>query len=407
MYRGLLKYYVIVIVSLFSAILLADFYFKRQQTNNTHQVPLQAVVSNITAYCQLHDCGQTLPFENTQLLDLSDIALPNQTLAQLASGKAVQVSATAGTMYYYVLLNTQTVIELGPYPVQTHAELDIYTIVFFSLLGITVLLMLWPLFSEMWRIKEAAQGFVKHKELSKLQLNNVKFFKPVSDTLNWMLNKIARLLALQMELTSTLSHELKTNIANLKFTLANLNTDNINETKWQLRDDVNEIQVLLDQYLSFAKQEHETPELDLQPEYLSLTIEDYLNKVSQFSDKQVSFDIHDDIEVMVDPVFYSRAIKNILDNAYKYTKSKIAVQLFVEDEHLVMQVDDDGHGLNADTIDELFIPFTRQSETQLGYGLGLAITKKIMHWHKGEVTANKSDILHGACFQLRLPISVG
>ena len=48
-------------------------------------------------------------------------------------------------------------------------------------------------------------------------------------TLEWMLNKIARLLALQMELTSTLSHELRTNISNLKFSLANLNKGNLEE----------------------------------------------------------------------------------------------------------------------------------------------------------------------------------
>lgn len=293
---------------------------------------------------------------------------------------------------------------MGPFEPEDPTNLDSYSIVFFILLGATIFAILWPLFAEMWRIKDAASSFAKNKELSNLKLHNYRFFKPVSDTLDWMLNKIARLLALQMELTSTLSHELRTNIANMKFSIANLNEKNVVETKQQLRQDVNEITELLDQYLSFAKQEHEVPELNIKTHYLSQTVGQYLDKVKQFSDKMVSFDIYDEEPIYVDMAFFSRAIKNIIDNAFKYSNSRIAVQLYVKDDQLTFQVDDDGLGLNADSIDELFIPFTRKTQTQFGYGLGLAITKKILHWHKWQIHAEPSELLGGACFKLSVKL---
>lgn len=407
MYRDLFKYYFFTIIALFGTILVADYYYKKHLQEPEHkQVELTILVDAIKHYCKRETCQETLdlPFAKAQLLAIQDIGLPLKVSDAMAKGDIVSVSQEM-QHFYYAKLDANQVIELGPFSAHSSSELDIYSLVFFCLLGFTVFAMLWPLFAEMWRIKEAASSFAKSKDLSNLQLQNYRFFKPVSDTLEWMLNKIARLLALQMELTSTLSHELRTNISNLKFSLANLNKGNLEETKAQLKQDVNEIQDLLDQYLSFAKQEHEVPELELKPQCLSITVEEYLDKVSQFSDKQVTFDIHDEHEVMVDMVFFSRAIRNILDNAFKYSNSLIAVHLFIEGEQLILQVDDDGQGLNADSIDELFIPFTRKTQTQFGYGLGLAITKKILHWHKGTIEAKPSRILGGACFQLKLPLS--
>lgn len=407
MYRGLFKYYLVTIVALFGAILVADYYYKQHLQAPQHkQVDLSILVDSVKHYCYQVSCleGDNLPFNKVQLLNKHDVAFPGNVAAKLVLGEIVVVVQDLQT-YYYAMFDQDKLLELGPFPLSEDNELDVYSILFFSFLGVTVFAMLWPLFAEMWRIKEAAAAFAKNKDLGNLKLQNYRFFKPVSDTLEWMLHKIARLLALQMELTSTLSHELRTNISNLKFSIANLNNGNLQETKQQLKDDVNEIQELLDQYLSFAKQEHDIPELDLTPHCLSVTVEQYLDKVSQFSDKQVTFDIHDEHEVMVDMVFFSRAIRNILDNAFKYSNSLIAVQLFIENDKLVLQVDDDGQGLNADSIDELFIPFTRKTQTQFGYGLGLAITKKILHWHKGTIEAKQSDILGGACFQLKLPLN--
>lgn len=406
MYRGLLKYYLVTIVCLFGAIFSADYIYKNNLQHPEHkQIKLSILVDAVKHYCLQNACHQDhkLPFYKVQLLETSDVVFPQNVDLAISKGDIVNVNQLESD-FYYASLDQHHIIELGPFEPEDPTNLDSYSIVFFILLGATIFAILWPLFAEMWRIKDAASSFAKNKELSNLKLHNYRFFKPVSDTLDWMLNKIARLLALQMELTSTLSHELRTNIANMKFSIANLNEKNVVETKQQLRQDVNEITELLDQYLSFAKQEHEVPELNIKTHYLSQTVGQYLDKVKQFSDKMVSFDIYDEEPIYVDMAFFSRAIKNIIDNAFKYSNSRIAVQLYVKDDQLTFQVDDDGLGLNADSIDELFIPFTRKTQTQFGYGLGLAITKKILHWHKWQIHAEPSELLGGACFKLSVKL---
>jgi signal transduction histidine kinase len=68
-------------------------------------------------------------------------------------------------------------------------------------------------------------------------------------------------------------------------------------------------------------------------------------------------------------------------------------------------VEDDGKSLDSSKVEELFLPYTRNNQHVVGYGLGLAITKKIVTWHNGDIAVSHSNTLGGACFKLILPIA--
>ena len=191
----------------------------------------------------------------------------------------------------------------------------------------------------------------------------------------------------------------------LMFTLASLNESNVVQSRELLKQDINEIQQLVDQYLSFSKQEHEIPELEFVSLSLESTITTYVEQLGQYSDKSVNFNCEYNGFVNVDLRFLSRAIKNIIDNAFKYSDNEIVITLKRDGNLLILQVDDDGAGLNTSQVDDLFLPYTRANNSQLGYGLGLAITKKIIEWHHGIISAGPSAVLSGACFQLKLPLA--
>jgi signal transduction histidine kinase len=186
--------------------------------------------------------------------------------------------------------------------------------------------------------------------------------------------------------------------------VAGLNADNVVQSKQQLKEDIREIQTLVDQYLNFAKQEHEKPELDISPVSLGSTINTYLEQLGTYTQKKYSFTMLADPLILADLAFLSRAIKNLIDNAFKYAEQEISVSLKREDNSLLLIIEDDGAGVPSDKIEELFLPYTRNHNEQLGYGLGLAITKKVVNWHEGEVSVSKSFALGGASFQLRLPL---
>jgi signal transduction histidine kinase len=70
---------------------------------------------------------------------------------------------------------------------------------------------------------------------------------------------------------------------------------------------------------------------------------------------------------------------------------------------ITIHIDDDGQGIPTEHLDHVFHPFTRldtsRDKQSGGYGLGLAITQKIIQQHHGSIVANHS-VLGGASFQI-------
>jgi signal transduction histidine kinase len=68
-------------------------------------------------------------------------------------------------------------------------------------------------------------------------------------------------------------------------------------------------------------------------------------------------------------------------------------------------IEDDGTGIPAEDRERIFEPFTRLEDSRNrsagGYGLGLAIAKRIIDAHHGKITVQDSA-LGGACFRIRL-----
>ncbi len=102
-----------------------------------------------------------------------------------------------------------------------------------------------------------------------------------------------------------------------------------------------------------------------------------------------------------------RAIKNILNNAIKYTNpgDSIYVRTRMDDQHVVIEIADTGEGIEADQIDHIFERFYRvdKAHSTRGFGLGLPIAHRIIERHHGAITA-QSEVGLGSTFRILLPI---
>ncbi len=102
-----------------------------------------------------------------------------------------------------------------------------------------------------------------------------------------------------------------------------------------------------------------------------------------------------------------RAVGNLLDNAVRHAATTVAVALHEEGGEAVLSVGDDGPGIPVELHEWVFERFTRlddaRSTTTGGAGLGLAITRDIVHRHGGTIAI---DPRHrpGARFVVRLPL---
>ena len=99
----------------------------------------------------------------------------------------------------------------------------------------------------------------------------------------------------------------------------------------------------------------------------------------------------------------------LLDNAVKYTDTNGAVNIFVKktDGHVSIMVKDTGIGIHKKDLPHIFDRFyradsARSGSDRTGYGLGLAIARKIVDLHKGSISAT-SVVGKGSTFIVRLP----
>ncbi|MBV7456512.1 HAMP domain-containing protein [Acidovorax sp. sif1233] len=102
-----------------------------------------------------------------------------------------------------------------------------------------------------------------------------------------------------------------------------------------------------------------------------------------------------------------RAIRNLLENARRYSTGEITVVVHRRQGHAEVRVCDRGPGVPASQRERIFEPFYRlpgASERAGGVGLGLALVRSIAGRHNGTVHCEDREG-GGACFVLRLPVS--
>ena len=113
----------------------------------------------------------------------------------------------------------------------------------------------------------------------------------------------------------------------------------------------------------------------------------------------------------VDFEFIQQVIRQLLDNALKYSPagSELAISARVENEKIVVSIADHGCGINESEQDRIFEKFYRGQEQRsyvAGTGLGLSIAKGIVEAHGGRIWVS-SQPGSGSVFNFSLPIHKG
>ncbi|TFW16959.1 response regulator, partial [Massilia arenosa] len=117
------------------------------------------------------------------------------------------------------------------------------------------------------------------------------------------------------------------------------------------------------------------------------------------------------IFINADPMRFTQVLSNLLTNAAKYTNvgGSITVRVWTSGHEAVVQVEDNGIGIDPDTLPSMFDKFVQERQaldrSRGGLGLGLAIVKSIVQLHGGSVTAFSEGEGKGSCFEVRVPLS--
>lgn len=134
-------------------------------------------------------------------------------------------------------------------------------------------------------------------------------------------------------------------------------------------------------------------------------------KVEQFGGSiDAELDAEDGL-VEVDEMHFTNVIFNLLDNAVKYAREEVPLELMVktatEGNKVVISIQDNGIGIKKEDLKKIFEKFYRVSTGNVhnvkGFGLGLAYVHKIVTDLKGTIRA-ESELNHGTTFIITLPL---
>ncbi len=223
----------------------------------------------------------------------------------------------------------------------------------------------------------------------------------------------------QSDFIAHVSHELRTPLTTIKSYVEMLTDDEVNDkdTRREFYNIINEeadrLARLIENLLNISK--IEMGSLMLQKDRLK-PLEFFGDIVRSIESQAVSKHVHletvlpDKLSpLMVDKELFRVAILNLLTNAVKYTPSggTVTIRVEEEDHHLKIEVSDTGYGISEEELPRIFDKFFRSSDAHIkehtGNGLGLALSREIVHLHNGEIDV-ESRIGEGTRFTLLLPV---
>lgn len=108
-----------------------------------------------------------------------------------------------------------------------------------------------------------------------------------------------------------------------------------------------------------------------------------------------------------DRIEIKRVLKNLLNNAFAYTKKDgtIQIELEIKEKEVIIKVIDNGKGIAPELLDKIFEPYfsTSKKMRKVGTGLGLYLTKQIIEQHQGKIKVSSIQE-QGSIFSFVLPI---
>jgi signal transduction histidine kinase len=316
---------------------------------------------------------------------------------------------------YHRLGNSSKILVVGPLSTGRNTEqdkglpLDLrLRLLTWSLIGVIFAVVLWFWVRPVWRdlesLRQTARDLGDGNFETPPPLVQTQLFAPLAETLTNMSERIKQLLATHRELSCGISHELRTPIARMRFALEMLSeTQEFEERKrlWAMMEaDLDELDQLIDTSLTYARFEREIPEANFSSVRIAEWLADEVEGVRLLGrELQVNvdtLDLPENLRVDLDRKAMPYALRNLLRNAFKYANKQVRVSAQLNGDLIAIHVDDDGIGIPAEEREHVFSAFTRldrsRDRSTGGYGLGLAIARRVLELHGGSAIAGDSPL---------------
>ncbi|MCU4550303.1 sensor histidine kinase BfmS [Acinetobacter pittii] len=358
------------------------------------------------------------------IYNIQDINLDSEQIGRLRQDQSVMLykdSATVrGTTISIVspIPNQPTrVLVLGPVPMFNWMPLQLSAgITLFSLflLSLGVYGLILPLERKIRQVRYALNR-MKSGDLSlRVPIEGSDEMANLASSYNNMSDHIQRLIEAQRELMRAVSHELRTPVARIRFGTEMLAEEGDYNHRMHQVDmidkDIEALNTLIDEIMTYAKLEQGTPSLDFD----EITLFDVLDQVAVETE---ALKMQKEIELVAPPLYVKvdaerrylhRVVQNLVGNAVRYCDNKVRITGGIHSDGMAFVcVEDDGAGIPEQDRKRVFEAFARLDDSRTrasgGYGLGLSIVSRIAYWFGGEIKVDESPTLGGARFIMTWP----
>ncbi len=311
-----------------------------------------------------------------------------------------------------------TVVDLGPIPLFNWFPLNLIisiTLISMFLISLGVYALIFPLERKLQLIQSGITKVREGKLNTKVKVVGEDEIAHLAATFNSMTEHIRRLIESQRELTRAVSHELRTPVARIRFAVDMLaDTDDYDDRMSQrdyIDQDIESLNGLIDEILTYAKLEEGSPKMDWEEVDLQELVTQIVRETNALG-KPVNVKIgkvQKGAFAQADRRYLHRVLQNLAGNATRYAESTIIISAGLEKNEAFISVEDDGQGIAEKDREKVFIPFARLDDSRTrasgGYGLGLSIVSRIAFWFNGRMSVDESPTLGGARFIMTWPKS--
>ena len=252
------------------------------------------------------------------------------------------------------------------------------------------------------RLARAADSFGKGREVPNFPEEGALEVRQAARAFTVMRERIQRQIAQRTEMLAGVSHDLRTPLTRMKLQLAMLTGASADDVA-ALRDDVMEMERMLESYLAFARGDGAEIAVSSNPQEL---LTDVTGRFSR-DGADVSLETGKlPARMPLKPIAFGRCLGNLIANAVRYA-GKVQVAAACDAGFLQIDVDDNGPGIPAEKREEAFRAFHRLEPSRNtrtgGIGLGLTIARDLVHSMGGDIALGTSP-LGGLRATLRIPL---
>ena len=276
------------------------------------------------------------------------------------------------TDYYYLIPRKRV-------ETNTVGGFFIWTITFSFLLSLISYFFIKKQIQPLKRLGIITRSFGRGIQTPNLKPSGSSEVRGLIKDFNNMHNNINSTLENQRNMLAGISHDLKTPLTRINLMIEELNNDAL---KSSISKNITEMNIMLNHYLDFIKNE-KNENLE------EINTEDFISNISENYPK-INIFKNEPKKIMIRKNQITRALMNILDNGNKFAKNIFLNSNFYKNAWII-QIEDDGPGTNLSK-EELIKPFLKgANQLNQGTGLGLSIVQKLIKLNSGELKFEKSN----------------